>query len=101
MPIRVNDNDVLLGRGGRNHEHEGNEQLRRIAHSRVREYERASKKQKAVISRGESVAYWKTSLVPDKLVTYLLPTLFISRDPAADTEDGAPGPFPHKELFDI
>ena len=53
LPIRVNENDILLGRGGRNHEHEGNEQLRRIAHSRVREYERASKKQKAVISRGE------------------------------------------------
>ena len=52
--ILINENDVLLGRGGRNHEHEGNEQLRRIAHSRVREYERASKKQKAVISRGEN-----------------------------------------------
>lgn len=48
--IIKNENDILLGRGGRNHEHSGNEQLRLIAHSRVREYERASKKQKAMIS---------------------------------------------------
>ena len=48
---RINENDVLLGRGGRNHEHSGNNQLRRIAHSRVRDYSAASKKQKAVISR--------------------------------------------------
>ena len=49
--IVPHENDVLLGRGGRNHEHEGNEQLRRLAHRRVRDYQRATKKEKAVISR--------------------------------------------------
>ncbi len=49
--IRTNENDVLLGRGGNNHSHCGNEQLRRIAHGRVGEYVVARKKQKAVISR--------------------------------------------------
>ena len=48
--IIKNENDVLMGRGGKNHEHSGNEQLRRIAHGRVHEYERATKKQKAAIS---------------------------------------------------
>lgn len=48
MPIyQPNENDVLLGRGGRNYEHEGNEQLRRIARSRMREYQQARKKQKS------------------------------------------------------
>ena len=51
LGIAPNENDVLLGRGGRNHEHAGNNQLRDIAHSRWREYQAATKKQKAVISR--------------------------------------------------
>ncbi len=49
--IRTNENDVLLGRGGNNHSHCGNEQLRRIAHGLVGEYILARKKQNAVISR--------------------------------------------------
>jgi len=49
--IMPNENDVKLGRGGRSHEHEGNEQLRSIVRSRVGDYQRATKKQKAVISR--------------------------------------------------
>ena len=49
--IIKNENDVLMGRGGRNHEHSGNKQLRRIVHNRVREYERARKKGKTEISR--------------------------------------------------
>ena len=49
--IRPNNNDILLGRGGNNHSHCGNEQLRRIAHERAGEYGAASKKEKAVISR--------------------------------------------------
>jgi hypothetical protein len=49
--IRANKNDVLLGRGGNNYAHCGNEQLRRIAQGRVGEYMVARKKQKAVISR--------------------------------------------------
>jgi hypothetical protein len=49
--IRTNENDVLLGRGGNNYAHSGNEQLRRVALGRVGEYMLARKKQKAVISR--------------------------------------------------
>jgi len=49
--IRPNENDVLLGRGGNNHSHCGNEQLRRIAHERAGEYRASTKKEKAVISR--------------------------------------------------
>jgi hypothetical protein len=49
--IRTNINDVLLGRGGNNHAHNGNEQLRRIALDRVGVYMLARKKEKAVISR--------------------------------------------------
>ena len=50
--IRTPDeNDVLLGRGGLNYEHEGNGQLRRLARGRVREYRKATKKEKGAISR--------------------------------------------------
>jgi len=42
---------VLLGRGGSNYMHDGNEQLRRLAHSRVREYQNAGRKRKGAISR--------------------------------------------------
>jgi hypothetical protein len=49
--IRTTENDVLLGRGGNNHSHCGNEQLRRMACARVDDYIAAAKKQKAVISR--------------------------------------------------
>ncbi len=49
--IRTNINDVLLGRGGNNYAHSGNEQLRRIALDRVGVYMLARKKEKAVISR--------------------------------------------------
>ena len=49
--ITPNANDVLLGRGGNNHNHCGNEQLRRIAHEHADEYEASTKKEKAVVSR--------------------------------------------------
>ena len=49
--IRTTANDVLLGRGGNNHSHCGNEQLRQIANARVDDYIVAKKNQKAVISR--------------------------------------------------
>ncbi|KAL7481148.1 hypothetical protein ACHAW6_006826 [Cyclotella cf. meneghiniana] len=49
--IRPHENDILLGRGGHNHQHSGNEQLREIARSRVNDYSRATKKGKAAISR--------------------------------------------------
>jgi hypothetical protein len=49
--IRTTENDVLLGRGGNNHSHCGNEQLRRMANARVDDYIAATKKQKAAISK--------------------------------------------------
>ncbi|KAL3802696.1 hypothetical protein HJC23_012020 [Cyclotella cryptica] len=49
--IRPHENDILLGRGGHNYQHSGNEQLREIARSRVNDYSRATKKGKAAISR--------------------------------------------------
>ena len=40
-----------MGRGGKNNQHVGNEQLREIARERCRVYQVASKKGKSVISR--------------------------------------------------
>lgn len=37
-------NDVLMGRGGKNNQHVGNEQLRSIARGRNLDYQNASKK---------------------------------------------------------
>lgn len=44
-------NDVLMGRGGKNNQHVGNEQLRGIARGRSLDYQNASKKGKSSISR--------------------------------------------------
>lgn len=48
----IHDNDVLMGRGGHNHEHVGNEQLRNICRAKVPEYRRARKKEKNLMSKG-------------------------------------------------
>ena len=42
--FNLNQNDILLGRGGHSYLHTGNEQLREIARSRVDDYRRATKK---------------------------------------------------------
>ena len=47
----LNENDVLMGRGGHNFEHSGNEQLRNICRAKVPEYRRARKKLKSIISK--------------------------------------------------
>lgn len=49
--IVPHSNDVLLGRGGNNNKHIGNEQLRLLAKSLAAEYSKASKKQKSNMSR--------------------------------------------------
>lgn len=49
--IVPHDNDVLLGRGGNNNKHIGNEKLRLMARSLVSEYSKATKKQKSNMSR--------------------------------------------------
>ncbi|KAG7346424.1 hypothetical protein IV203_005492 [Nitzschia inconspicua] len=45
------ENDVLMGRGGKNNQFCGNEKLRLLARKRCREYQTASKKGKSQISR--------------------------------------------------
>ena len=49
---KPNENDVLLGRGGKNNQWVGNEKLRNLARGRCQEYQAASKKGKSQISRG-------------------------------------------------
>jgi hypothetical protein len=49
--IVPHDNDVLLGRGGNNNKHVGNEKLRLMARSLASEYSKATKKQKSNMSR--------------------------------------------------
>jgi hypothetical protein len=48
--IVVTDNDVLLGRGGRNSQHPGNEKLRLMAIKYSSFYRAALKKEKPAIS---------------------------------------------------
>lgn len=48
--IIPHNNDVLLGRGGKNNQHMGNEQLRNLARCHAKNYRTASKKEKSVIS---------------------------------------------------
>lgn len=45
------ENDVLMGRGGKNNQHVGNENLRVVARERCMAYQAASKKGKSMISR--------------------------------------------------
>ena len=76
MSIRPTSNDVLLGRGGNNYAHEGNERLRRIALSRVHEYGSADKLRKGKISRYEvmeiEVETWYSMISLDMILTNLL-----------------------------
>jgi hypothetical protein len=53
-------NDVLMGRGGNNNQHSGNEKLRGVARTRCEDYRRVSKKGKSDISREliKSVRKW-------------------------------------------
>jgi len=49
--IVPHENDVLMGRGGRNNQHEGNEKLREFARRVKDEYQSASKREKSHLSR--------------------------------------------------
>lgn len=50
--IRVpHEHDVLMGRGGKNNQHSGNEKLRCLARDRCAAYRRATKKDKSDLSR--------------------------------------------------
>ena len=68
--IRTTENDVLLGRGGNNHSHCGNEQLRRMASARVDDYNAATKKQKALISKEILHQIQKTMDPPGRFLLY-------------------------------
>jgi hypothetical protein len=48
---KPHENDVLMGRGGKNNQHSGNERLREIARERCEDYCAATKKGKSEISR--------------------------------------------------
>jgi hypothetical protein len=50
-PNRPHENDVLMGRGGKNNQHSGNEQLRDMARLEGENYRRSTKKGKSYISR--------------------------------------------------
>eukprot|EP00980_Cylindrotheca_fusiformis_P017861 scaffold5653_cov147-Cylindrotheca_fusiformis.AAC.23 len=49
--FQPHENDVLMGRGGRNNQHVGNEQLRVLARKRCDDYVKATKKGKSIISK--------------------------------------------------
>ncbi|CAB9528249.1 expressed unknown protein [Seminavis robusta] len=50
-PILPHENDILLGRGGKNNMHVGNEKLRELARTVAEQYHRSSKKEKSYLSR--------------------------------------------------
>jgi len=49
--IEPTENDILMGRGGKNNQHVGNEKLRHFARGRCDDYRKAFKKRKSSISR--------------------------------------------------
>lgn len=69
--IEPHKNDVLLGRGGKNNQHSGNEKLREISKLECEEYRVASKKGKSIISRG-LVDQMKALSPAGRYVFYLL-----------------------------
>jgi hypothetical protein len=76
--IEPHRNDVLLGRGGRNNQHSGNEKLREIAKLECEEYRIASKKGKSNISRG--LVDQMTALSPSgRYVFYILSLNIVHR----------------------
>lgn len=51
IPPEPHENDVLMGRGGRNNQHSGNDVLRQFARLQGENYRVATKKGKSAISR--------------------------------------------------
>lgn len=60
-------NDILMGRGGKNNQHVGNEQLRNICRGQRESYRLSSKKGKSHISR-EIVAYVRSMSPPGRFL---------------------------------
>ena len=49
--IQPSENDILLGRGGKNNQHSGNEKLRELARAHAKNYNSSTKKGKSILSR--------------------------------------------------
>jgi hypothetical protein len=49
--LEPHENDVLMGRGGKNNQHSGNEKLRQIARRYGEAYRKSTKKGKSNLSR--------------------------------------------------
>jgi len=49
--IEPHENDVLMGRGGKNNQHSGNEKLREFAREQCEQYTQSTKKGKSYISK--------------------------------------------------
>lgn len=67
------ENDVLMGRGGKNNQHSGNEKLREFARGRCEDYRIACKKGKSDISR-ELVRLMRQLDPPARCVSAVLTT---------------------------
>jgi len=49
--VEPHENDVLMGRGGKNNQHSGNERLRQLARIQAEKYRTSTKKGKSSLSR--------------------------------------------------
>jgi hypothetical protein len=76
VPIEPHNHDVLLGRGGRNNQHSGNDILRQFGRLQGENYRVASKKGKSAISR-LLVRQMRELNPPARCVTFLLTISFI------------------------
>lgn len=65
--VKPHENDILLGRGGNNNKHIGNEKLRTLARSQVERYRNSTKKDKSKISR-ELVFYIRNMHPPGRFL---------------------------------
>jgi hypothetical protein len=75
--IEPHRNDVLLGRGGKNNQHSGNEKLRDLSKVECEEYRVASKRGKSNISRG-LVDQMKALSPAGRYVFYLLRAIIVN-----------------------
>lgn len=76
-PIEPHEHDVLMGRGGRNNQHSGNDTLRQFARVQKDKYRVASKKGKSALSR-YIVQQMRELDPPARYVWYLLEVVWFS-----------------------
>lgn len=51
VDIQPHEHDILMGRGGKNNQHSGNEKLRELARVQAKKYSSSTKKGKSILSR--------------------------------------------------